>query len=90
MPQQQEIPLTAILLGEEAIVADPQAETRAAVEAARTADVAVVVVGTNAAIESEGFDRKDLDLPGHQNELVEAVAAVNPRTVVVVNSDHRC
>ncbi|MFE4836717.1 beta-glucosidase [Arthrobacter sp. NPDC056691] len=86
MPQQQEIPLTAILLGEEAIVADPQAEIRAAVEAARTADVAVVVVGTNAAIESEGFDRKDLDLPGLQNELVEAVAAVNPRTVVVVNA----
>jgi beta-glucosidase len=86
LPEQQEIPLTAILLGEEAIVADPQAEIQAAVEAARTADVAVVVVGTNAAIESEGFDRKDLDLPGHQNELVEAVAAVNPRTVVVVNS----
>jgi beta-glucosidase len=86
LPQQQEIPLTAILLGEEAIVADPQAEIQAAVEAARAADVAVVVVGTNAAIESEGFDRKDLDLPGYQNELVEAVAAVNPRTVVVVNS----
>jgi beta-glucosidase len=86
LPEQQEIPLTAILLGEETVVADPQAEIRAAVEAARTADVAVVVVGTNAAIESEGFDRKDLDLPGHQNELVEAVAAVNPRTVVVVNS----
>lgn len=86
LPPQQEIPLTAILLGEEAIVADPQAEIRAAVEAARTADVAVVVVGTNAAIESEGFDREDLDLPGLQNELVEAVAAVNPRTVVVVNS----
>lgn len=86
LPQQQEIPLTAILLGEETVVADPQAEIRAAVEAARTADVAIVVVGTNAAIESEGFDRKDLDLPGHQNELVEAVAAVNPRTVVVVNS----
>lgn len=86
LPQQQEIPLTAILLGEETVVADPQAEIRAAAEAARTADVAIVVVGTNAAIESEGFDRKDLDLPGHQNELVEAVAAVNPRTVVVVNS----
>lgn len=86
LPKEQIIPFTAILLGEETVVADPQAEIDAAVEAARASDVAVVVVGTNAAIESEGFDRKDLDLPGFQNELVQAVAAVNPRTVVVVNS----
>ncbi|WP_324643075.1 beta-glucosidase family protein [Pseudarthrobacter sp. LT1] len=86
LPADQAIPFTAILLGEETVVDDPQAEIDAAVEAARTADVAVVVVGTSAAIESEGFDRKDLDLPGRQNQLVEAVAAVNPRTVVVVNS----
>lgn len=57
-----------------------------AVEAARRADVAVVVVGTNSRVESEGFDRSTLDLPGHQDRLVSAVAAVNPRTVVVVNS----
>lgn len=86
LPAEQAIPFTAILLGEETVVADPQAEIDAAVEAARAADVAVVVVGTSAAIESEGFDRKDLDLPGRQNQLVEAVAAANPRTVVVVNS----
>ncbi|MFJ6376209.1 beta-glucosidase [Pseudarthrobacter oxydans] len=86
LPLQQDIPLIAILLGEETVVDDPQAEIQAAVETARASDVAVVVVGTNAAIESEGFDRTDLDLPGHQNDLVEAVAAVNPRTVVVVNS----
>ncbi|YCH06117.1 beta-glucosidase [Arthrobacter sp. alpha11c] len=86
LPKEQIIPFTAILLGEETVVADPQAEIDAAVEVARVSDVAVVVVGTNAAIESEGFDRKDLDLPGFQNQLVEAVAAVNPRTVVVVNS----
>jgi len=86
LPADQIIPFTAILLGEETVVADPQAEIDAAVEAAGNSDVAVVVVGTNAAIESEGFDRKDLDLPGHQNKLVEAVAAANPRTVVVVNS----
>ncbi|MBT2513627.1 beta-glucosidase [Arthrobacter sp. ISL-30] len=80
------IPFSVFTFGVEAVVEDPQAEIAEAVEAARTADVAVVVVGTNSAIESEGFDRKDLDLPGYQNKLVEAVAAVNPRTVVVVNS----
>ncbi|NVM99462.1 beta-glucosidase [Arthrobacter sp. SDTb3-6] len=86
LPAGPGIPLTAILLGEETMVADPEAEIAEAVENARTADVAVVVVGTNAAIESEGFDRQNLDLPGRQDALVEAVAAVNPRTVVVVNS----
>jgi beta-glucosidase len=37
-------------------------------------------------VESEGFDRDQLALPGRQDELVRAVAAVNPRTVVVVNA----
>jgi len=57
-----------------------------AVEAARVADVAVVVVGTNDVVESEGYDRTSLALPGHQDDLVRAVAAVNPSTVVVVNA----
>ncbi|WP_280270113.1 beta-glucosidase family protein [Nocardia wallacei] len=64
----------------------PEEEFAAAVEAARTCDVAVVVVGTTEQIESEGVDRATLRLPGRQDELVAAVAAVNPRTVVVVNS----
>ncbi|THV31389.1 glycoside hydrolase family 3 protein [Glycomyces paridis] len=57
-----------------------------AVAAAREAEVAVVVVSTTALTESEGFDRPDLRLPGRQDELVAAVAAVNPNTVVVVNT----
>jgi beta-glucosidase len=58
----------------------------AAVAAARDADAAVVVVGTNDDVESEGFDRTSLALPGRQDELVSAVAAANPRTIVVVNA----
>ncbi|GGL68013.1 beta-glucosidase [Streptomyces fumigatiscleroticus] len=57
-----------------------------AVEAARAADTAVVVVATTDRVESEGFDRTDLRLPGRQDDLVRAVAAANPHTVVVVNS----
>ncbi len=49
-------------------------------------DVAVVVVGTTDEVESEGFDRRSLALPGRQDELVRRVAAANPRTVVVVNA----
>jgi len=65
---------------------DPDELIAEAVEAARGADTAIVVVGTTERVESEGFDRTDLRLPGHQDALVHAVAAVNPRTVVVVNS----
>ncbi|WP_233604712.1 beta-glucosidase [Micromonospora sp. HM5-17] len=57
-----------------------------AVRVAADADVAVVVVGTTEEVESEGFDRTTLSLPGRQDELVRRVAAANPRTVVVVNS----
>jgi beta-glucosidase len=53
---------------------------------ASASDVAVVVVGTTDEIESEGFDRTTLALPGRQDELVRRVAAVNPRTIVVVNA----
>lgn len=57
-----------------------------AVHLASQADVAIVVVGTNEEVESEGFDRVSLALPGAQDELVRRVAGANPRTVVVVNS----
>jgi beta-glucosidase len=55
-----------------------------AVAAARTAGTAVVVVGD--AQESEASDRVSLALPGVQDQLIEAVAAANPRTVVVVHA----
>ncbi|MEU1331395.1 glycoside hydrolase family 3 C-terminal domain-containing protein [Streptomyces sp. NPDC005865] len=65
---------------------DPDELIAEAVEAAGAADTAVVVVSTTERVESEGFDRRDLRLPGRQDDLVRAVAAANPRTVVVVNS----
>ncbi|WP_306365642.1 beta-glucosidase [Nocardia sp. CC227C] len=84
------IPGLGVILGLTFGITRPQRpaaeEFAAAVELARTCDVAVVVVGTTEQIESEGFDRTDLRLPGRQDELVAAVAAANPRTVVVVNS----
>jgi beta-glucosidase len=46
----------------------------------------VVVVGTTEEVESEGFDRTSLALPGRQDELVARVADANPNTVVVVNA----
>jgi beta-glucosidase len=61
-------------------------EMAEAAAAAAAADVAVVVVGTNEEVESEGWDRTGIDLPGHQNDLVRKVIAANPRTIVVVNA----
>jgi beta-glucosidase len=65
---------------------DEDAEFDGAVALAAGADAAVVVVGTTPETESEGFDRHTLALPGRQDDLVRAVAAVNSRTVVVVNT----
>ena len=66
--------------------AEDSDEIARAVRLAHAADAAIVVVGTTEEVESEGFDRSSLDLPGRQDELVWRVAAANPRTVVVVNS----
>jgi beta-glucosidase len=65
---------------------DDDEEIEYAMNLARAADAAVVVVGTTAEVESEGFDRSSLALPGRQDELVQRVAEVNPATVVVVNA----
>ncbi|GAB2882938.1 beta-glucosidase family protein [Streptomyces mayteni] len=67
-------------------LADPDAAIARAAGTARDADVAVVVVGTTDRAETEGRDRETLALPGRQDDLVRAVAAANPRTVVVVNA----
>jgi beta-glucosidase len=55
-------------------------------EAARGADLAVVVVGLNPEWETEGVDRVGMRLPAAQDELVARVAAANPRTIVVLNA----
>jgi beta-glucosidase len=57
-----------------------------AVRIANDADVAVVFVGVSTTSETEGADRRDMELFGAQNELVEAIAAANPNTVVVLNN----
>ena len=46
--------------------------------------MAVVFAGLPAPYESEGFDRTSLELPEGHTRLIEAVAATNPRTVVVL------
>jgi beta-glucosidase len=76
----------AMRLAVEVRCAQPEAHDafERAVAAARAAEVAVVVVGLDNDWETEGRDRTSLELPGRQVELLRAVAAVQPRTVVAV------
>ncbi|HVV18159.1 MAG TPA: glycoside hydrolase family 3 C-terminal domain-containing protein [Pseudonocardiaceae bacterium] len=54
-----------------------------AVALAKASDVAVVFASD---FESEGSDLSSIDLPADENSLISAVAAVNPNTVVVLNT----
>ncbi|NNM86640.1 MAG: hypothetical protein HKL96_12895 [Phycisphaerales bacterium] len=59
----------------------------AAVKMASQADVALVFVGVDQAIGAEGHDRSHIGLPGVQSDLIKAVLAANPRTVLVISSN---
>ena len=60
----------SLQFGTEPDADDHDALIAEAAEAAAAADVALVVVGTNSMVESEGFDRETLALPGRQDDLV--------------------
>jgi beta-glucosidase len=57
-----------------------------AVALAKKSDVAIIFAGMPTGYESEGRDRLNMDLPGPQVELIEAVAQANPNTIVVLNA----
>ena len=63
---------------------DP-AQLQRAVDAAKAADAAIVCVGFGEQLEGEGDDRT-FSLPPGQDTLIKAIAAANPRTVVVIAS----
>lgn len=60
--------------------------TAEAVEAAKSADAAVIFAGLPDNFESEGYDRKHMRMPDCQNALIEAVAEVQPNTIVVLHN----
>ncbi|MFS0776677.1 glycoside hydrolase family 3 C-terminal domain-containing protein [Neobacillus sp. 3P2-tot-E-2] len=57
-----------------------------AVDAAKQARVAVIFAGLPERYESEGFDRKHLNIPENHRELIEAVADVQSNVIVVLNN----
>lgn len=62
---------------------DPAA-LQAAIEAAKNSDAAIIFAGSNRDYETEASDRRDLKLPFGQEELIQKVLAVNPKTIVVM------
>ena len=62
------------------------ADIAEAVAAAKKAKAAVVFAGLPDSYESEGYDRSHMRMPACQNRLIEAVAAANPNTVVVLHN----
>ena len=66
--------------------ADDEALLAQAVETARTSSVAVIFAGLPDNFESEGYDRSHMGMPKNQLRLIAAVAAVQPRTVVVMHN----
>ena len=63
-----------------------KAELDKALAAAKGADVVVIFAGLPDVIESEGYDRKNMNMPAAQNELISAVAEVNKNVVVVLHN----
>ncbi len=57
-----------------------------ALEAAEKADVIVIFAGLPASYESEGFDRKDINIPPEQDKLIMELAQLGKKTVVVMHN----
>ena len=80
----EDVPFRALRFGAHRMLGE--SDIAEAVEAAQSADVAIVFAGLNAEWDNEGLDRHSLQLPHRQDELIARVVAANPRTVVVLQT----
>ena len=85
-PGELTIPTISLGVGYRVPVKPSDVALQDASNLASKSDVSIVFVGTTSAIESEGYDRKNLKLPDGQDQLVESVAATSKKTIVVVNA----
>ena len=65
---------------------DPGDDIASAVAVAKAADVVIMGLGEHVGISGEGHDRSNLDLPGNQEQLLEAVAATGKPVVLVLEN----
>ena len=65
--------------------ASPSAQAQADIQ---SADLLIVLVGTDGSVAGEGHDRSTIAMPGNYNSLIDRVAALgNPRIALVIQSD---
>ncbi len=57
-----------------------------AVKTAQYSDLAIIFAGLPNSYETEGADRQHLDMPPNHNRLIQAVAAAQPNTIVVLQN----
>ena len=62
----------------------PQNDFDAAKETAARNDVVVLVLGTSPVISREDLDRTSIELPKIQQDLIDAIASVNPNIIIVL------
>ncbi len=74
------------LVPDASVTFDAGIDIPAAVVSANAADVAIMALGERQGISGEGFDRSNLDLPGNQEQLLEAVAATGKPAVLVLEN----
>lgn len=72
--------------GQDGEAQDEDSLLKEAVAVAEKAAVAIILVGLPDSFESEGFDRKHLDMPASHNRLIEEVCRVQPNTIVVLQN----
>jgi len=65
---------------------DADSLLRAAVKIALQSDVAIIFAGLNHDFDTESYDKKDMNLPYTQEDLINVVAKVNPNTIVVITA----
>lgn len=74
------------LLPGASIATEDGSDIEKAVEVARTAEIVVMALGEYPGISGEGSDRQNLDLPGNQEQLLEAVIAIGKPAVLVLEN----
>jgi beta-glucosidase len=77
---------TTLFVKETKINTTDKSEFAAAIEAAKNADVVVMVLGEHGLQSGEGRSRSEIGLPGVQQELLEEVYKVNPNIVLVLTN----
>ena len=77
---------TTLFVKETKINTSDKSEFGAAIEAAKNADVVVMVLGEHGLQSGEGRSRSDIGLPGVQQELLEEVYKVNKNIVLVLTN----